>query len=82
MRTCSCEDCAGNTESFLRAGHPTAADIILDTLSIDYHETLMAAAGHRAEQALEHTVEAKRGAVMLDSVVGGRGLLHRSGRGS
>ena len=56
------QDCAGNTESFLRASRPTAADIILDTLSIDYHETIMAAAGHRAEQALAQTVEARQGA--------------------
>ena len=46
------QDCAGNTESFLRASRPTVADIILDTLSVNYHETLMAAAGHQAEAAL------------------------------
>jgi hydrogenase small subunit len=56
------QDCAGNTESFLRAGRPTVADIVLDVLSIDYHETIMAAAGHRAEEALAGVVENKRGA--------------------
>jgi hydrogenase small subunit len=55
------QDCAGNTESFLRAGRPTAAEIFLDTLSVDYHETLMAAAGHQAEQALTDTVKGKKG---------------------
>jgi NiFe hydrogenase small subunit HydA len=45
------QDCAGNTESFLRAGRPTVADIVLDTISVDYHETIMAAAGHQAEEA-------------------------------
>src|SRR5512139_2085527 len=45
------QDCAGNTESFLRASKPSAADIVLDTLSVDYHETIMAAAGHQAEAA-------------------------------
>ena len=55
------QDCAGNTESFLRAARPTVADIVLDTLSVDYHETIMAAAGHRAEEALEGVVEQKRG---------------------
>jgi len=58
------QDCAGNTESFLRAGRPTAADIVLDLLSVDYHETIMAAAGHRAEQALARVVEEKRGAYL------------------
>jgi hydrogenase small subunit len=51
------QDCAGNTESFLRASRPTVADILLDTLSVDYHETIMAAAGHRAEQNLARVVE-------------------------
>jgi hydrogenase small subunit len=55
------QDCAGNTESFLRASKPTVAEIVLDTLSIDYHETIMAAAGHRAEEALHHTIEQHAG---------------------
>jgi len=50
------QDCCGNTESFLRASRPTVAEIILDTLSLNYHETVMAAAGHQAEQALAKTV--------------------------
>jgi hydrogenase small subunit len=55
------QDCAGNTESFLRASRPTAAEVVLDTLSIDYHETIMAAAGHQAEEALARTVREKKG---------------------
>lgn len=55
------QDCAGNTESFLRASKPTAAEVILELLSIDYHETIMAAAGARAEAALAGVVESKRG---------------------
>ena len=55
------QDCAGNTESFLRASHPTVADLILDTISLNYHETLMAAAGSQAESALEQTVSANKG---------------------
>lgn len=51
------QDCAGNTESFLRASRPSAADVVLDVLSIDYHETIMAAAGHRAEENLTKTVK-------------------------
>lgn len=50
------QDCAGNTESFLRAGRPTVAEIILDAISVDYHETIMAAAGHRAIESLDKTV--------------------------
>jgi hydrogenase small subunit len=55
------QDCAGNTESFLRSSRPTVAEIILDTLSVDYHETIMAAAGHQAEELLAKTVEEKGG---------------------
>ena len=55
------QDCAGNTESFLRASKPTAAEVILDLLSVDYHETIMAAAGHRAEEALHAAMEANKG---------------------
>jgi hydrogenase small subunit len=58
------QDCAGNTESFLRAGRPTVTDIVLDLLSVDYHETIMAAAGHQAEAALARVVEEKRGAYL------------------
>jgi hydrogenase small subunit len=50
------QDCAGNSESFLRAGRPAVAEIVLDTLSVDYHETIMAAAGHQAEEALAKAV--------------------------
>jgi hydrogenase small subunit len=56
------QDCAGNTESFLRATRPTAADVVLDVLSLDYHETIMAAAGHQAEANLARTVKDHPGA--------------------
>ncbi len=52
------QDCAGCSEAFLRASHPTAVDVILDVLSVDYHETIMAAAGRQAEEAKHATIEA------------------------
>jgi hydrogenase small subunit len=55
------QDCAGNSESFLRATHPTVADLILDIISLNYHELLMAAAGHQAEEALAQTVHENAG---------------------
>lgn len=55
------QDCAGNSESFLRAGRPTAAEVVLDTLSLDYHETIMAAAGKQAEQLRDKTVKERPG---------------------
>jgi hydrogenase small subunit len=59
------QDCAGNSESFLRASKPTAADVILDLLSVDYHETIMAAAGHRAEAALAGAIRDHKGAYIV-----------------
>ena len=69
------QDCAGNTESFLRASRPTAAEVVLDTLSVDYHETIMAAAGHQAEAALQKAMADKSGyiAVVEGSIPTGAG---------
>lgn len=55
------QDCAGNTESLLRASSPTVTQIVLDVLSIDYHETIMAAAGKQAHEALFKTVGDHKG---------------------
>jgi hydrogenase small subunit len=46
------QECTGCTESLLRTSHPAAAELILDLVSLDYHETLFAAAGVQAEDAL------------------------------
>ena len=39
------QECTGCTESLLRTSHPDVAELILDLISLDYHETLFAAAG-------------------------------------
>ncbi len=51
------QDCAGNTEAMLRASHPTAAELVLDVLSLDYHETIMAPAGTAAETSRADTIK-------------------------
>lgn len=55
------QDCAGNTESMLRSSSPPVADIVLDLLSWEYHETIMAGAGKQAEAALKRVVEQDAG---------------------
>jgi len=55
------QDCAGNTESFLRASKPTVGEIALDILSVNYHETIMAPAGKAAEKSLMDTVRNEKG---------------------
>ena len=52
------QDCAGNSEALLRASRPTVSQLILDVLSVDYHETIMAAAGEQAEAAKKATIDA------------------------
>lgn len=55
------QDCAGNTEALLRSANPTVAELVLDVLSVDYHETIMAAAGHQAEDVLAKVVKEQKG---------------------
>lgn len=46
-------ECTGCSEAFLRSTYPNVDDILLDTISLEYHETIMAASGYQAEQCLE-----------------------------
>jgi hydrogenase small subunit len=55
------QDCAGNSESMLRSSNPTVAEFVLDLLSWEYHEILMAGAGKQAEDALERVVHEHAG---------------------
>ena len=51
------QECTCCTESFIRAAHPIVATLLLDKISLDYTETLMAAAGEQAEAAKEETMK-------------------------
>ena len=55
------QECTGCTESLLRTSHPAVDDLILDLISLDYHETLFAAAGHQAEAALKTAMRENAG---------------------
>lgn len=55
------QDCAGDTEALLRAGRPTVGELVLDYLSIEYHETIMSGAGHQAEASLKTAMEKYKG---------------------
>lgn len=59
------QECTGCTESLLRTSHPDVGELILDLVSIDYHETLFAAAGKQIEEALESTIEKNKGKYIL-----------------
>ena len=55
------QDCAGNSESMLRTSNPTVADFVLELLSWEYHELIMAGAGKQAEEALERVLREHKG---------------------
>jgi hydrogenase small subunit len=54
------QECTGCTESLLRTSAPSVGELILDLISLDYHETLFAA-GHQAEAALHSAMKANKG---------------------
>jgi len=59
------QECTGCTESLLRTSHPEVAELILDLISLDYCETLFAAAGHQAEAALQKAMKDNAGKYVL-----------------
>ncbi len=59
------QDCTGCTETLLRTSAPDVAHLILDVISLDYHETLMAASGAQAEAALSSAIANNAGKYVL-----------------
>lgn len=59
------QECTCCSESFLRSSHPIVADILLDKISLDYTETLQAAAGYQAEEILHDTITKYRGEYLM-----------------
>jgi len=59
------QECTGCTESFTRSHSPTIEGLIFDSISLDYHHTLQAAAGHAAEDAKHQAMEANKGEYLL-----------------
>lgn len=59
------QECTGCSESLLRSTHPTLESLVLETISLDYHETLSAAAGHQAEAAKQASMVANQGKYVL-----------------
>jgi hydrogenase small subunit len=59
------QECTCCSESFIRSSHPIVADILLDKISLDYTETLMAASGFQAEEAMHNTMKKYKGEYIL-----------------
>lgn len=61
----SFQECTGCTESLLRTSAPGLAELILDLISLDYHEALMVPSGHLAEENRLRTMEEHAGEYIL-----------------
>lgn len=59
------QECTCCSESFIRSSHPIVADVLLDQISLDYTETLMAASGFQAEEAMKNTMQKYKGEYIL-----------------
>ncbi len=59
------QDCAGNSEALLRSDGPKIDEIILDIISLEFHETLQAASGHQAEKQMDEAMEHFDGKYLL-----------------
>lgn len=69
--------CTGCTESFIKSDCPSVAEIVLDMISLDFNETIMAPAGESAERILE---EAMRKGGYICVIEGAIPLKHGFGR--
>ncbi|MFC0239309.1 hydrogenase small subunit [Rhodopseudomonas telluris] len=58
-------ECTCCSESFIRSAHPLAKDAVLSMISLDYDDTIMAAAGHQADAILEETRKKYKGQYIL-----------------
>ena len=58
-------ECTGCSESLLRTDTPSIDSLIFDYISLEYHETIMAAAGWQAEENLEGAIEKHKGNYIL-----------------
>ena len=59
------QDCAGCSEALTRSQSPTLVNLVLNYISVEYHETLSAAAGVQAEQAKQAAMQKYAGKYVL-----------------
>ena len=59
------QECTCCSESFLRSSHPLVGQILLEMISLDYSDTLMAASGFQAEEVRERSMKANWGKYIM-----------------
>ena len=58
-------ECTGCSESLLRSSTPSIDSLIFDYISLEYHETVMAASGWQAEENLHNAINDYKGKYIL-----------------
>jgi hydrogenase small subunit len=58
-------ECTCCSESFIRSSHPIAQDVILNMISLDYDDTLQAAAGFQVEEVRHKIMKDYKGQYIL-----------------
>ena len=58
-------ECTCCSESFIRSAHPLVQDIVFNMISLDYDDTLQAAAGHQVEAIRRELIEKHSGEYVL-----------------
>jgi hydrogenase small subunit len=59
------QDCAGCTEALTRSSSPSLVDLVLETIAIEYHETLNAASGTQLEENKKRVMQEYAGNYLL-----------------
>ncbi len=58
-------ECTGCSESLIRSDTPTVDSLIFNYVNLQYHDTLMAAAGWQAEEVFEEAIKKYKGRYVL-----------------
>ncbi len=58
-------DCSGNSEAFIKSATPEIDELILNYISLDYHELLMAPSGDASESSLDEVIKNDAGNYIL-----------------
>src|SRR5450432_3088351 len=58
-------ECTCCSESFIRSSHPIAQDVLLNMISLDYDDTLQAAAGDQCEAIRKKIMKEYKGQYIL-----------------
>lgn len=59
------QDCTGCSEALTRSQSPTLVDLVLSKITVEYHETLSAAAGFQVEEAKQAAMQKYAGQYIL-----------------